>query len=178
VDHAADGDRAILRQVYGWAEADPAIYFDGSGYRDAEDFLDPPAGSVEYLVFASDQPAALLTLIPLVTVRGVYQVGLIKNPQAPLRKICKLLQGFMGAVFGAMADTLFVQIPDSPKFSSTRKLARLFGFKQVSQTNFLIIKSEYGNTQERKEGADAGLPRGVQVLQHHGGRASARRMGV
>ncbi len=39
VDHAADADRAILRQVYVWAEAKSAIYLDGSGYRGAEDFL-------------------------------------------------------------------------------------------------------------------------------------------
>jgi hypothetical protein len=96
VDHTADVDRAILRQVYVWAEAKSAIYLDGSGYRDAEDFLDPPRGSVEYIVFAGDNPAALLTLISLVMVRGVYQVGLITNPQASLRKICKLLRGFMG----------------------------------------------------------------------------------
>ena len=85
VDHTADVDCAILRQVYVWAEAKSAIYLDGSGCRDAEDFLDPPRGSVEYFVFAGDKPAALLTLIPLVTVRGVYQVGLITNPQASLR---------------------------------------------------------------------------------------------
>jgi len=47
VDHTADVDRAILRQVYFWAEAKSAIYLDGSGYRDAEDFLDPPHGSYE-----------------------------------------------------------------------------------------------------------------------------------
>jgi hypothetical protein len=85
VDHTADVDRAILRQVYVWAEAKSAIYLDGCGYRDAEGFLDPPRGSVEYFVFDGDKPAALLTLIPLVTVRGVYQVGLITNPQASLR---------------------------------------------------------------------------------------------
>jgi hypothetical protein len=71
VDHTADVDRAILRQVYVWAEAKSAIYLDGSGHRDAEDFLDPPHGSVEYFVFAGDKAAALLTLIRLVKARGV-----------------------------------------------------------------------------------------------------------
>jgi len=170
VDHAADGDRAILRQVYVWAEAKSAIYLNGSGHRDAEDFLDPPRGSVEYFVFVGDKPAALLTLIPLVTVRGVYQVGLITNPQASLRKICKLLRGFMGAVFELLAQALFVDLPDSPVFSRTRKLARFFGFEQVSKTIFLI--SKYGHAREREKGhyaadRDDRLHGRVQVLQHH-----------
>jgi hypothetical protein len=131
VNHTADVDRAILRQFYVWAEAKSAIYLDGSGYRGAEDFLDPPQGSVEYFVFAGDKPAALLTLIPLMTVRGVYQVGLITNPQASLRKICKLLRGFMGAVFERLAQALFVDLPDSPESSRTRKLAGFFGFEYV-----------------------------------------------
>ena len=131
VDHAADVDRAVLRQVYVWAAAKSAIYLDGSGYRNAEDFLDPPRGSVEYFVFADDKPAALLTLIPLVTVKGVYQVGLITNPQANLRKICNLLRGFMGAVFDRLAQALFVDLPDSPEFSRTRKLTGFFGFECV-----------------------------------------------
>ena len=80
VDHTADVERAIMRQAYAWAEVKSAIYLDGSGYRDAEDFIDPPHGSVEYFIFAGDKPAALLTLISLMTVRGVYQVGLITNP--------------------------------------------------------------------------------------------------
>jgi hypothetical protein len=170
VDHTADVDRAILRQVYVWAEAKSAIYLDGSGFRDAEDFLDPPRGSVEYFVFAGDKPAALLTLIPLATVRGVYQVGLITNPQASLRKICKLLRNFMGAVFERLAQALFVDLPDSPEFSRTRKLARFFGFEQVSGTIFLI--SKYGHANEREKGHDA-VDRGdrlhgrVQVLRHH-----------
>jgi hypothetical protein len=172
VDHAADGDRAIMRQVYGWAEADPSIYLDGSGCRDAEDFLDPPCGSVEYLVVADDKPAALLTLIPLATVRGVYQAGLITNPDASLRKICKLLRGFMGAVFERLAQALFVELPDSPEFSQTRKLAGFFGFKQVSATTFMITKGEYGHTQIReKEYAtaerDDRLLGRVQVMRHH-----------
>jgi hypothetical protein len=131
VDHTADVDRAILRQFYVWAEAKSAIYLDGSGYRDAEDSLDPPHGSVEYFVFAGDKPTALLTLIPLRTVRGVYQVGLITNQQASLRKICKLLRGFMGAVFDRLAQALFVDLPDSPEFSRTRKPAGFFGFECV-----------------------------------------------
>jgi len=131
VDHTADVDRAILRQVYVWAEAKSAIYLDGSGYRDAEDFLDPPRGSVEYIVFAGDKPAALLTLISLVMVRGIYQVGLITNPQASLRKICKLLRGFIGVVFERLAQALFVDLPDSPEFSRTRKLAGFFDLECV-----------------------------------------------
>lgn len=170
VDHAADGDRAILRQVYVWAEARSAIYLDGCGYRDAEDFLDPPRGSVEYIVFAGDKPAALLTLIPLVTVRGVYQVGLITNPQASLRKICKLLRGFMGPVFELLAQALFVDLPDSTEFSRTRKLARFFGFEQVSGTIFLI--SKYGRAKEREKVHDAAdlddrLHGRDQVLRQH-----------
>lgn len=170
VDHASDVDRAILRQVYVWAEAKSAIYLNGSGYRDAEDFLDPPRGSVEYFVFAGDKPAALLTLIPLATVRGVYQVGLITNPQANLHKICKLLRGFMGAVFELLAQALFVDLPDSPEFSRTRKLAGFFGFEQVSDTIFLI--SKYGHTKEREKshdvaGRDDRLHGRVQVLRHH-----------
>jgi hypothetical protein len=156
VDHAADVDRAILRQVYVWAEAKSAIYLDGAGSRDAEDFLDPPHGSVEYFVFAGDKPAALLTVIPLVTVRGVYQVGLITNPQASLRKICKLLPGFMGAVFERLAQALFVDLPDSSEFSRTRKLAGIFGFEQVSQTILLI--SKYGRAKERKKGHGVYFP--------------------
>jgi hypothetical protein len=150
LDHSAEDDRDLLRGVYRWAEAEPAIYLDGSGYRDAEDFLDPPRGSVEYLVFADDRPVALLTFIPLVTVPKVYQVGLITNPDASLRKICKLLREFMGAVFEAMAQALFVDLPDSPEFSKTRKLARFFGFRRTSPTIFLITKSEYGNTKQTR----------------------------
>ena len=131
MDYTADVDRAILRQAYVWAQVKSAIYLDGSGYRDAEDFIDPPHGSVEYFVFAGDKPAALLTLIPLMTVHGVYQVGLITNPQASLRKICKLLRGFMGAVFERLAQALFVDLPNSPEFSRTRKLAGFFGFECV-----------------------------------------------
>ena len=172
MDHAGDVDRAILRQVYGWAEANPALYLDGSGHRDAEDFLDPPGGSVEYVVTASDRPVALLTLIPLVTVRGVYQVGLITNPDASLRKICKLLRGFMGPVFERFAQALFVELPNSPEFSPTRKLASFFGFKQVSATTFLITKSEFGHAQKRENIRDAAerddrLQRRVRVLRHH-----------
>jgi len=170
VDHAADGDRAILRQVYAWALLNPAIYFEGWGYRDAEDFLDPPCGSVEYLVFAGDTPVALLIFIPLATVREVYQVGLITNPDACLRKICKLLKGFMGAVFETIAQALFVDLPDSQEFSRTRKLARFFGFEQVSETILLI--SKYGHSQKREKTHNAAAPddrpqRGVQVLRHH-----------
>jgi hypothetical protein len=170
VDRAADVDCAILRQVYDWAEAKSAIYLDGSGFRDAVDFLDPPRGSVEYLVFAGATPVALLTLIPLATVRGVYQVGLITNPQGSLRKICKLLRGFRGAVFELLAQALFVDLPASPEFSRTRKLARFFGFEQVSETIFLI--SRYGNAEEREKGSDASdrcdrLHGRVKVLRHH-----------
>jgi len=172
VDHAADVDRAILRQVYAWAEARPAIYLDGSGYRDAEDFLDPPGGSVEYVITASGRPVALLTLIPLATVRGVYQVGLITTPDAPLHKICKLLRGFMGTVFERLAQALFVELPDSPEFTPTRKLARFFGFKQVSKTTFMILKSDYRHAQKREKSHDATaqddrLQRRVQVLRYH-----------
>jgi hypothetical protein len=131
VDHAADGDRAVIHQVYVWAEVKSAIYLHGSGYRDAEDFLDPPHGSVERFVFAGDRPAALLTLIPLVTLRVVYQVGMITNPQTGLRKICKLLRVFRGKVFERLAQALFVNLPDSPGFSRTRKLAGFFGFECV-----------------------------------------------
>ena len=170
VNHAADGDRAILRQFYVWAEAKSAIYLDGSGYRDAEDFLDPPRGSVEYIVFAGNKPAAILTLIPLAAVPRVYQVGLITNPQASLRKICKLLKGFMRVVFDRLAQALFVDLPDSPEFSRTRKLARFFGFEQVSGTIFLI--SKYGHAKEQEKGYDAvdrddRLRGRVQVLRHH-----------
>jgi len=170
VDNAADVDRAILRQVYVWAQAKSAIYLDGSGYRDAEDFLDPPHGSVEYFVFAGGKPAALLTLIPLTTVRGAYQVGLITNPQASLRKICKLLRGFMVVVFERLAHALYVDLPGSPEFSRTRKLARFFGFEQVLETIFLI--SKYGHAKEREKGHDAAergdrLHGRVQVLRHH-----------
>ena len=170
VDRAADVDCAILRQVYVWAEAKSAIYLDGFGHRDAEDFLDPPRGSVEYFVFAGDKPAALLTLIPLVTIRGVYQVGLITNPQASLRKICKLLRGFIGTVFERMAHALFVDLPDSKEFSRTRKLARFFGFEQVSGTIFLI--SKYGRAKELEKGHDAAdlddrLHGRDQVLRQH-----------
>jgi hypothetical protein len=172
VDHAADVDRAILRQVYVWAGANPALYLDGFGYRDAKDFLDPPGDSVEYLIIADGRPVAHLTFIPLATVRNVYQVGLITNPQSSLRKICKLLKGFMRPVFGRLAQALFVELPDSPEFSRTRKLARFFGFKQVSETTFLITKSEYGHEEKRKENHDHAerldrLQRGVQVLRHH-----------
>jgi len=131
VDHTADVDRAILRQVYVWAEAKSAIYLDGSGYRDAEDFLDPPHGTVDYFVFASDKPASLLTLIPLVTVRGVYKVEMITNPQDGLRKICKLIRFIKGKVFERLAQALFVDLPNSPEFSRTRKLAGFFGFECV-----------------------------------------------
>jgi hypothetical protein len=172
VDHAADGDRAILLQVYDWAQANPALYLDGSGCRDAEDFLDPPDGSVEYFVFAGDKPAALLTLIPLATVQGVYQVGLVANLDAPLRKICELLRDFMGAVFERQAQALFVEVPARAEFSRTRKLARFFGFKQVSATTFLITKGEFGQTQKREKDVataerDDLVPGRVQVLRHH-----------
>jgi len=176
VNHSAEEDRDLLRQVYEWAEANQALYLEGSGYRDAEDFLDPPRGSVEYMVFAGDRPVALLTFIPLATVRKVYQVGLIANPDASLRKICKLLRGFMGAVFETMAQALFVDLPDSPEFSRTRKLARFFGFDQVSETIFLI--SKYGYTQSATANANADrvdrLPGRLPILRHHAGRAGAR----
>ena len=153
LNHADEGDRDLLRLVYRWAEANRAIYLDGTSYRDAEDFLDPPRGSVEYMVFAGDAPAALVTLMPLATVRKVYQVGLITNPDASLRKICKLLRGFMGAVFEAMAQALFVDLPARAEFSKTRKLARFFGFRPVSSTIFLIVKGEYGITRPETDPA-------------------------
>jgi hypothetical protein len=120
------------------------------------------------MVFVGNEPAALLTFIPLATIRRIYQVGLITNPEASLRKICKLLRGFMGAVFEAMAQALFVDLPDSPEFAPTRKLARFFGFKQTSDTIFLIVKSEYGNTKRPEADSDAKLdhqlPGGLPVL--------------
>jgi hypothetical protein len=177
LNHADEGDRDLLRLVYRWAEANQAIYLDGSGYRDAESFLDPPRGSVEYLVFAAGEPVALLTFIPLATVRKVYQVGLITNPEASLRKICKLLRGFMGAVFEAMAQALFVDLPDSPEFSKTRKLAMFFGFEQVSETIFLI--SKYGHAQRSQANSDAEcddqLPGSLHVLPGDAGGAGAQR---
>jgi hypothetical protein len=57
----------------------------------------------------------------------------------------------MGAVFDAMAHALFVELPDSPEFSPTRKLASFFGFKQVSATTFLLLKSEYGRAKYENE---------------------------
>jgi hypothetical protein len=146
IDHCSEADRELLRQVYSWAEANPALYLHDSGYRDAEDFLDPPARSLEYVVIAAGEPAALLTFIPLATVRNVYQVGLITNPQASLRKICKLLIGFMGAFLDTVAQALFVELPDSPTFLRTRKLTSFLGFEQVSPTIFLITK--YGHAQK------------------------------
>jgi hypothetical protein len=177
LNHADEGDRDLLRLVYRWAEANPAIYLEGSGYRDAEDFLDPPRGSVEHLVFAGDRPVALLTFIPLMTVPKVYQVGLITNPDASLRKICKLLRGFMGAVFEAMAQALFVDLPARAEFSKTRKLARFFGFEQVSETIFLI--SKYGHAQRSQANSDAELdhqfPGRFHVLPGDAGGAGAQR---
>jgi hypothetical protein len=180
LNHADEGDRDLLRQVYRWAEASHAIYLEGGGYRDAEDFLDPPLGSVEYIVYADDRPVALVTLIPLATIRQVYQVGLITNPEASLRKICKLLRGFMGAVFEAMAQALFVDLPDSPEFAPTRKLARFFGFEQTSETIFLI--SKYGLTQTSTTDSDAKhddqLPGRIPVLRRHAGGAGAQGLGA
>ena len=150
VDHTDSADRATLCKVYTWAEANPAIYLAGSGYRDAEDFINPPANSFEYFVFLDDRPVALLTLIRLGTFRKVYQVGLITNPDASLRKICKLLRGFMGAVFDVMADALFVQLPDSPEFAPTRKLARFFGLAPISATSFILLKGDYGITKKER----------------------------
>jgi hypothetical protein len=177
LNHADEGDRDLLRQVYRWAEANPALYLDGGGYRDAEDFLDPPGGSVEYLVFAGDRPAALLTLIPLATVPTVYQVGLITNPDASLRKICKLLRSFMGSVFETTAQALFVDLPGSPEFSRTRKLAGFFGFKQVSATTFLITRGEYGHTKKTRAAETAERdqrPGRVHVPPDDAGRAGAQ----
>jgi hypothetical protein len=37
----------------------------------------------------------------------------------------------MGAVFERLAQALFVDLPDSPEFSRTRKLAGFFGFEYV-----------------------------------------------
>jgi hypothetical protein len=180
VNHADEGDRDLLRQVYAWAEANPAIYLEGSGYRDAESFLDPPIGSVEFIAFADDRPVALVTLIPLATVPRVYQVGLITNPEASLRKICKLLREFMGTVFEAMAQALFVDLPDSPEFSKTRRLASFFGFKQTSDTIFLQTRTDHGNTQRPEADADAelnnDLPGRVHVLSRDGGGAGAQEL--
>jgi hypothetical protein len=179
LNHSDEGDRDLLRQVYRWAEATPAIYLDGGGYKNAEDFLDPPRDSFEYIVFVAGEPAALLTFIPLVTVRKVYQVGLITNPDASLLNICKLLRGFMGAVFETMSpQALFVDLPDSPEFLRTRKLARFFGFKQFSATTFLIVKSEYGNTKrpqaDDNPDRDDQLPGLLSVLRPDAGRAATR----
>jgi ABC-type amino acid transport substrate-binding protein len=177
LNHADEGDCDLLRQVYAWAEANRPIYIEGTSYRDAEDFLDPPSGSVEYIVYADGRPVALLTFMPLATARRVYQVGLITNPDASLRKICKLLKGFMVAVFDAMAQALYVDLPDSIRFWKTRKLAKFFGFRQISTTIFLITKSEYGITRP-KTNADAErfdqLPGGVHVGAADAGRRSAR----
>lgn len=153
VDHADEGDRAALRQAYDWARRSPALYLDGSGYRDAEDFTHAPDGAVEYFVTACGKPVALLTLIPVLAIGRVYQVGLITNPGASLRKICEILRGFQRVVFERLADALFVELPDSPAFSSTRNLARSFGLRQVSATEFLLSKSDYGRLEERADAA-------------------------
>lgn len=149
VDHADEGDRAILRQVYEWARRNPALYLDGSGYRDAEDFLEPPRSACEYFIFATGEPVALLSLIPHLAIGKVYQVALITDPGASLRKICKLLRVFQSVVFERLADALFVELPDSPEFLATRKLARFFGLRQISATEFLLLKSDYGRPEEK-----------------------------
>jgi hypothetical protein len=181
VAHNFEEDRDLLRQVYRWAEANRPIYLDGTSYRDAEDFLNPPPGSVEYIVYLDDRPSALVTLMPLATARRVYQVGLITNPDASLRKICKLLRGFMGAVFERLAQALFVDLPDKPEFSKTGKLATFFGFKPVSNTIFLITKNEYGQPRHETDAAadaakqrDDQLPGRVHVFPDDAGRAGAR----
>jgi hypothetical protein len=94
------------------------------------------------------------------------------NPQSSLRKICKLLRGFKGTVFERLAQSLFVDLPDSPEFSRTRKLARFFGFEQVSETIFLI--SKYGHAKELEKGHDHDaadqddrLHGRVKALRHH-----------
>jgi hypothetical protein len=148
VDHTDEVDRVILRQVYRWAARDPAIYLEGSGYKSDEDFLNPPSCSLEYFVFIDDRPAALVTLIRLGTFRKVYQVGLVTDPDASLRKICRLLRGFMGRVYEVMADALFVETPDRPEYAPTRKLAAFFGFTPISKTAFILQKVDHGITQQ------------------------------
>ena len=76
----------------------------------------------------------------------------------------------MGPVFELLAQALFVDLPDSTEFSRTRKLARFFGFEQVSGTIFLI--SKYGRAKEREKVHDAAdlddrLHRRDQVLRQH-----------
>lgn len=161
-------------------ETPPTHYLEGSGYRDAESFLDPPIDSVEYIAFIDHRPAALITLIQLATVPRVYQAGLITNPEASLRKICKLLQEFMGAVFDAMAQALFVDFPDSPEFSKTRKLARFFGLKQTSDTIFLQTRTDHGNTKRPEADAelDDQLPRRVYDRASDGGGTGAQGLPV
>jgi hypothetical protein len=168
VDHSDEADRAILRQVYAWAEASPAIYLEGNGYRDAEDFVDPPDGSIEFIVFVNDRPAALLTLMPLVVIRKTWQAGLITNPDASLRKICKELRDFMPVVY-TTADTLFVDLPNSPEFEKTRKLARFFGLERVSDKCFLLTKRAY---EQKKTGNE--LQRSVPELRDNARRAGGQ----
>jgi hypothetical protein len=143
LNHADEGDRDLLRHVYEWAKAKPALYIDGKGYRDVEQFIEKPENAVEYFVFAGGKMVALLTLTRHAPFRDIFDVGLITDPGANLFTTLKLLKEFMACVFETMAEALYVQLPPRAEFSATKRLARFFGFQQVSENSFLIFKSDY-----------------------------------
>lgn len=135
VDYTAD--RALLAEVYAWAEANRAAYLDGTSYRSFDDFLTPPEHSTEMLVFLGDQLAALLTFIRLPMAAEIYRVGLISNPGASKRHLFTLLQQFKPQVF-AHAQALIVSL--SCEMRAACKLARKFGFSPLNQTDLILFK--------------------------------------
>jgi hypothetical protein len=143
VNHADEGDRELLRQVYEWAKARPDLYIDGKGYRNADHFIEKPGDAIEYFVIAGGKLVALLTLTRHEPYRDIFDVGLITDPGANLFTILKLLKEFMAFVFETMAEALYVQLPPRAEFQATRRLAQLFGFQPVSENSFLIFKSDY-----------------------------------
>lgn len=158
VNHDAEADRNLLRQVYEWAKANPSLYLDGKGVRDVEHFIEKPDDAIEYFIFANGRAVALLTLTRHEPYNGVFDVGLITDPDANLFTICKLLKGFMACVFEAMAFALYVQLPPRPEFLATKRLARFFGFRQVSENSFVIFKSDYVAQNQNRTKADDQLP--------------------
>lgn len=138
VHHDHPEHQQWLRKVYGWAKNQPELYLEGSGYMSDEEFAETPDGAIEYCVWIDGELSGLLSFFRQPGPLKFYRVGLITRPGVSVWKLVRVLRGFRFFI-SAFVQVLSVELPDSPAFEQTRRLARLFDFEQAGKTEFLLI---------------------------------------
>lgn len=138
--------RVRLAEIYRWAQARPDAYLEGSGYESREDFYQSPQNATEFFVEISARPVALLTFLPLTA--GEYRIGLITAPNAPVRRLVKLLGIAREELRASGVRVLWVRLPGADCYDGARKLAAKIGFTRLNEADWKLELTD-GNT--RKE---------------------------